>query len=428
MTVSVGTMVHRLATGQAVTLDEATENRLISCVRAEVKRRQAALDLAHKSGDRDAQASAENKLCRSLRVRFAACYEAKLRYDGAEAARENLGALARRALDLTCSHRLDARPFRQRKRDSDGWRWLLNFDEPSRARQTLARFALEPLVPSQPFQFTRRPLRARREAIQQAASLVSSEGVFIQMDVRDFFGSISLPWLDQELPLFHGWARSVVTAESLRLRESRFLRPRSRLEEAFSLPTGAACSPIAADLVMGRVVSDCVRTIGENRLVVYGDNIGAFVEPHEVQQALSVTREAFDRFSGGSFHLKQDKPIPLRSGFRFLGNWFALRDGELQQFLPVSHWSNIALTCREDAEIAMRADDREKAMLACSRAMGRLAHHRPCRLAVDEQEWWKALLGVLDRGGIEAGFIHLSARSLETFSVPPPPKGAQPTI
>lgn len=95
----------------------------------------------------------------------------------------------------------------QRKKTRAGTRLVISFSWPDKARQRLLSAGLTPFASLHPSQFllAQRPEGRGRtaacNALLRQMGDVTDDHVFMQIDIRDFYGSISHQWLEDHLPL-----------------------------------------------------------------------------------------------------------------------------------------------------------------------------------------------------------------------------------
>lgn len=167
---------------------------------------------------------------------------------------------------------------------------------------------------------------------------------FIQFDVRDCYGSISVEWLRSKLPLSRAIIDSVVLQQGYRIIDrSRVLVGPSASDcmetvagEANvdgqrgvlqpGILQGSAVPPLIADMTMIDVLRGAASVLQELKVFSHSDNIGFLVPPHIDMAVLEKSlTEAFAAHPAGPFALTSSGPKVLSRPFRFLGYDFVKR-------------------------------------------------------------------------------------------------------
>lgn len=233
-----------------------------------------------------------------------------------------------------------------RPKPRGGERALTTFFWEDDARLRILKSALTPFANLHDSQFMlaqnghRRGPASVREALLQALREAEGEQVFLQFDVRDFFGSISHAWLEDHLGLDRGIVRRFVhTGEMLivpigEMRGDR-LTGDARQENGRSgvgIPQGSALSSLIAEMVMADILrSDAV--FDKGRLFTWSDNLGVLVPRGEAGVIEELIQAAFGRHGAGPFHLISESR-PVTSEFKFLGAWYRVEAGLPRAFIP----------------------------------------------------------------------------------------------
>ncbi|OWK30413.1 reverse transcriptase domain-containing protein [Sphingomonas dokdonensis] len=234
----------------------------------------------------------------------------------------------------------------KRPKPHGGERILTTFFWEDDARVRVLKSALTPFVSLHDSQFMlaqngcRRGPASVREALLRALGEEKGDHVFLQFDVRDFFGSISHAWLEKHLGLDRGIVRRFVhTGEMLivpseEMRGDR-LRGDARKENGRSgagIPQGSALSSLIAEMVMAEILrSDAVFDRG--RLFTWSDNLGILIPRGEAGVVEELIRAAFGRHEAGPFHLSSERKS-VTSEFKFLGTWYCVEAGLPRAFIP----------------------------------------------------------------------------------------------
>jgi len=233
-----------------------------------------------------------------------------------------------------------------RAKPNGGTRTLIKFDWVDDARLRILNSALTPFADLHGSQFLlgqdgRRGPASVRESLLQALREAGDDHVFLQFDIRDFYGSISHAWLEDNLYLEKGIVRRFVhTGEMLivTLQEMRTGRRRpadasnENGQSGHGIPQGSALSSLVAEQVMAHVLrSDAV--FARVRLFAWSDNLGALVPRNEALAIEELVRSAFERHGAGPFRLTVER-TPITSEFKFLGVWYRVKDGTPRAYIP----------------------------------------------------------------------------------------------
>lgn len=163
--------------------------------------------------------------------------------------------------------------------------------------------------------------------------------VFIQFDVRNFFGSISHAWLEKHLGLRQEVVRHHVHTGGMLISTQVSSRARpldGDIQELVrrGIPGGSALSPLIGELVMADVLREVADHLRDIRLVTYCDNLGVFCAGDAVSVIEEQLREAFRLHGAGPFELTSTSPISVHSEFRFLGYWWRRVGERAEIFVP----------------------------------------------------------------------------------------------
>ncbi|WGS22016.1 MULTISPECIES: hypothetical protein [unclassified Bradyrhizobium] len=159
-----------------------------------------------------------------------------------------------------------------------GFRIVYDFDEFGAAKQEIVLYALQPFAGIRPlgFDLTRGQLAACEELLKGMNSAPAGTR-FIQFDVRDCYGSISVEWLRSRLPLSRAIIDGVVLQQGYRIidRSRVPVRPSvSSCTETIAgeanvddqrgvlqrgILQGSAVSPVIADMTMIDVLRSAAR-------------------------------------------------------------------------------------------------------------------------------------------------------------------------
>jgi RNA-directed DNA polymerase len=227
-----------------------------------------------------------------------------------------------------------------------GTRSLIKFDWVDDARLRILNSALTPFADLHGSQFLLRQNGHRgpasvRESLLQALREAGDDHVFLQFDIRDFYGSISHAWLEENLYLEKGIVRRFVhTGEMLivTLQDKRTGRRKTadasteNGQSGYGIPQGSALSSLVAEQVMAHVLrSDAV--FARVRLFAWSDNLGALVPRNEALAVEELVRSAFERHGAGPFGLTVER-TSTTSEFKFLGVWYRVKDGTPRAYIP----------------------------------------------------------------------------------------------
>lgn len=155
----------------------------------------------------------------------------------------------------------------------------------------------------------------------------ADEPIFVELDIRNFFGSVSEDWWADK-PILDGDMRSQLYTGRMSIMADR--KVRGRIDGAFDdwvrrgLPQGSALSALIAEWVMADVLGglpDLPDVVG---MITYCDNIGLIGPRGQVEAIVELIREVFRTSRAGPFHLLVKQEVSLfERPFRFLGMEFA---------------------------------------------------------------------------------------------------------
>ncbi|MFL0415871.1 reverse transcriptase domain-containing protein [Sphingomonas sp. 179-A 2A2 NHS] len=252
------------------------------------------------------------------------------------------------------SHPARAMSFTRPKR-SGGVRRLTSFYWEDDARMRILKSTLIPFADLHDSQFMlaqdrlRRGPASVRENLLQALRETEGGHVFLQFDIRDFFGSISHAWLEGYLDLDRECVKRFVHTGEMLIVPTGEMRADRRNDDAskangrsgVGIPQGSALSSLVAEMAMAEVLrSDAV--FGRVRLFAWSDNLGVLAPRDEALAVEELVRGAFARHEAGPFHLEV-KHSPITSEFKFLGVWYRKVGSDAVAFVPdavATGWAN----------------------------------------------------------------------------------------
>lgn len=254
------------------------------------------------------------------------------------------------ALSTVTSFTSPAGGFRSMKRKRDGGtRPIISFYWEDDARFRVIRSALQPFALASfhhaqfmhPLNGVRRGPASVREAMLQALRETGDGYVFLQFDIRDFFGSISHEWLERALPLDQGIVKRFVHLGEMLIVPTGEMRVDRPTDDASSrtdrrgigIPQGSALSALIAEWVMADILrSDAV--FDRVRLFSWSDNLGVLVPQGEESVVVELIQAAFARHGAGPFRLNLVNRTSVTCDFKFLGTWYQVVAGEPRAFVP----------------------------------------------------------------------------------------------
>jgi hypothetical protein len=228
---------------------------------------------------------------------------------------------------------------RTKPKQKGGYRELYEFNAFGIAKQKLFVNAIQPFASFHPSQFAlRRGRPAACESLLNAMNRPLIRNVrFVQVDVRDFFPSISREWIEEN-----------VRAPKAMIRTTLFLdgwtivnRGNNAMVDRRRVPQGSAAASFVAEMVMADVLRCAAGQLADMLwLHTYSDNVGGFL-PLNIDAAAFVERlrHAFATHRAGPFHITSSEAARLSQAFRFLGYWFVKPAGKkARAFLPSDIW------------------------------------------------------------------------------------------
>lgn len=233
-----------------------------------------------------------------------------------------------------------------RGKPSGGTRTLIKFDWVDDARLRILNSALTPFADLHGSQLLlgqngRRGPAAVRESLLQALGDAGEDFVFLQFDIRDFYGSISHAWLEDNLYLEKGIVRRFVhTGEMLivTLQEKRTGRRKSadasneNGQPGYGIPQGSSLSSLIAEQVMAHILRSAA-VFDSVRLFTWSDNLGMIVPRSEALAIEELVHSAFERHGAGPFRLRVER-TPISSEFKFLGAWYRMEGRTPKAYIP----------------------------------------------------------------------------------------------
>lgn len=233
------------------------------------------------------------------------------------------------------------------------YRMILTFDWISQARQRLIRSSLSPFVDFHPSQhLLRRSADGRGRsavlgALLRELPLMGPDYVFVQLDVQDFYPSISHAWLEENLPLTKGITQAQIHTGGMTIvptgKNVRARLPGGAIEQLGrrGIPQGSALSALVGEYVVAEVLRGLADLPGRPLLHAYGhnlhtysDNLGVFVHREQADAIVDLLQKAFASSAAGPFLLRAASPKPISQPFKFLGYWFRLEGGASEVFVP----------------------------------------------------------------------------------------------
>ena len=229
---------------------------------------------------------------------------------------------------------------------SDGSRRVIfKFDWIDKARQRLIARSLTPFANYHSSQFLLRWRNGKRgrsavcEYLRRELPTLTADHVFVQVDIRDFFGSISATWIEGHFRLPETMIRRQIHSGEMHVlmdRKARAYLPGGENNERVRrvLPQGSALSSLIAEMAMAEVLGGLADCLSDTRVVTYSDNLGIFVPDAQAAVIMDHLRRAFASSGVGPFELSMSDPVPITKEFTFLGHHWQLREGQLHTFVP----------------------------------------------------------------------------------------------
>lgn len=183
----------------------------------------------------------------------------------------------------------------------------------------------------------------------------ADEPIFVELDVRDFFGSVSEDWCADK-PILDGDMRCQLYTGRMRITADR--KVRGHLDGAFDdwvrrgLPQGSALSALIAEWVMADVLGGLPDLPDAVGMITYCDNIGLIGPRGQTDAVVESIREVFRTSRAGPFNLLVKQQVALvGQPFRFLGMEFA-RAGDWFIRPPAGQLDAVTLLTRTDLDHA----------------------------------------------------------------------------
>lgn len=199
-----------------------------------------------------------------------------------------------------------------------GHRYVVAFGIENRARQILVSWALKPWILPKLLHQQNALNGGRDRAIQKIAQTIEEERhtYAVELDIKDCFGSISIDWLKEHLPLPPNVTQAVCAADQINLVALDIHAgtcPTSRQ----GLPQGSAVSPIIAEYVLARILREAPEGVAfqayvDNIFVSAPDEIGA----RQHQQTLE---RLFEAHPAGLLRVHSHGPQRIENGLPVLG-------------------------------------------------------------------------------------------------------------
>jgi RNA-directed DNA polymerase len=255
------------------------------------------------------------------------------------------------------------------------YRAIFKFGWGDRARQHLLHTSLLPFADFHPSQYMLRHHDEGRgrsgvcEALRLRLPHCETDTVFLQFDVRNFYGSISHAWVEDVVPLPTEVTRAHVHTGAMLLSLGDMPTQAHHLDgvrqglAGRGIPGGSALSPLIGEMVMSEIIRGLSDLPGGGWFITYSDNLGVFVPRAAVEAIKDLFRERFSRHAAGPFELRMSAPVSVRDEFRFLGYWWKLRANELQCYVPPEVAETKLLSI---CEAAARAGPRDLLKLDCA--------------------------------------------------------------
>jgi RNA-directed DNA polymerase len=233
-------------------------------------------------------------------------------------------------------------------KENGGKRSITSFYWVDHARQRVLKSALTPFADLHDGQFMlardphRRGPAAVREALLAALAECSDDSVFMQFDVRDFYGSISHAWLERHLGIdptivqrqVHTGSMTIVpTGKGKIAVVPDCVQEASREGDRRGIPQGSVTSSLVAEQVMASVIRS-VAVFAKLPLFIWSDNIGAVVPRGRAGEVGKLVRSAFAEHGAGPFTLHPVRENLVCSTFKFLGVWYRKTPAGPEALIP----------------------------------------------------------------------------------------------
>ena len=237
--------------------------------------------------------------------------------------------------------------FLHRKK-ANGHRPIIRFSWVDYARQIVLKSALLPFSNLHEGQAmlardpNRRGPAAVRETLLAKLNKCDENSVFVQFDVRNFYGSISHDWLEGHLGIDPALVRKHLHTGGMLIRSVRGMTIVRGHHEANrrgetgrrGIPQGSASSPIIAEQVMASVIRSAavLRDLSPD---TWSDNLAVIVPREQVGDVERLVRAAFAEHGAGPFHLTL-KTSPVTREFQFLKVWYRKMPDGAEAYIPES--------------------------------------------------------------------------------------------
>lgn len=157
----------------------------------------------------------------------------------------------------------------------------------------------------------------------------ADEPVFVELDVRDFFGSVSENWWADK-PVLDGDIRSQMYTERMSIiADRKVLCVNGDLGDWVrrGLPQGSALSALIAEWVMADVLGGLPDLPSAVGIITYCDNIGLIGPRGQIDAFVELIREVFRTSRAGPFDLLVKQNVTLTGlPIRFMGMEFVRAD------------------------------------------------------------------------------------------------------
>ena len=341
----------------------AEEHSLRQWAASEVRHFADRLRTLTEAGSHNQARRLQGKMMRSLGARLWALYETLpaahggSRDDHARRA-ARIAAILQRVATVGDMTRTPAPRVYKNPKPNGGHRYIMIFTWEEQARMKLLDQALTPFVGFHPRQYAivQRPdgrgRTAACKALREITTGLTNDHVFFQVDVRNFFGSISHQWLEDNLALPPAYIRRFIHTGDMRIRSGGSRRARLSDEEnnelgRLGIATGSAVSPRVAEIVMANILRSFAARRPDVRLVNYSDNLGVVCRRGEEAAIKDALRAVFRTHGAGPFQLTFSPSTPVTCENQFLGYNFQVRLGRTRFYLAAARVAAIRATARD---------------------------------------------------------------------------------
>jgi RNA-directed DNA polymerase len=290
---------------------------------------------------------------------------------------------------------------RLKPKKDGGHRPIMKFYWVDYARQIVLKSALTPFANLHDGQAmlardpNRRGPATVRETLLAKLNECGESDVFMQFDVRDFYGSISHEWLEGHLGIDPALIRKHVHTGGMLIEtigEMTDVRDdheasRSTKTGRRGIPQGSAVSPLIAEQVMASVIGS-VAALEELGPITWSDNLAVIVPGDRVAAIDSLVHAAFADHGAGPFHLTVCR-TPVTREFRFLGAWFRKTPSGAVAYIPEAvsiNWEAKVSGALQHAHTVRQLDGLERGV------RGKLAQWSWCESAAERGRY---LLGLI---------------------------------